>query len=119
MNKSDYGRAFRGLIPRSAMQLPNDLFPPFRSTYEKIFQPYGSVPLEWREVRALFIEIGEAGWERNGDFKVVRNGQTLILRPAPTKDVSGPDELLELRRFLEHSAAPPERTDSRPASPAG
>jgi hypothetical protein len=84
------------------MRIPPQLTEPYRQTYEKIFRP-GSEPLEWREVRALFREIGKVAWQANGDLKVMRNGHVLMLRPPPTRDVSGPDELLELQRFLERS----------------
>jgi hypothetical protein len=76
-----------------------------RRVYEKIFEPTPTEPLEWREVRALFRDIGQVKWQPNGDFKVTRNGHELVLRPAPTKDVSGPDELLEVQRFLKRSEA--------------
>jgi hypothetical protein len=76
---------------------------PFRTTCEKIFNPPPGEAIEWRAVRALFREIGETKWLPNGDLKVTRNGCELILRPPPSKDVGGPDELLELRRFIEAS----------------
>jgi hypothetical protein len=94
-----------------AMRLPTNLASPYREIYEKIFQPTPAETLEWREVRALFREIARVKWEANGDFKVTLNGRVLLLRPAPTKDVSGQDELLELRRFLEHSDAIPPLLD--------
>ena len=75
----------------------------YRQTYERIFQPSASEPLEWQDVRALFREIGRVAWQPNGDLKVTRNGHELILRPPPTREVSGPDEFLELQRFLERS----------------
>jgi hypothetical protein len=93
------------------MRLPTNLSAPSRHIYEKIFAPSASEKLEWREVRSLFREIAQVKWEANGDFKVTRNGHVLLLRPAPTKDVSGQDELLELRSFLEHSEAIPPLLD--------
>lgn len=100
-------RQLHGAISRPPMRLPQKLIEPhqrnFRQTYEKIFRPSPSEPLEWREVRSLFREIGQVAWQANGDLKVTRRGHVLILRPPPTRDVSGPDELLELQRFLERS----------------
>lgn len=93
------------------MRLPTHLALQYRQIYEKIFLPTASEVLEWREVRALFREIAQVKWEANGDFRVTRNGHVLLLRPAPTKDVSGADELLELRSFLEHSEAIPPLLD--------
>jgi hypothetical protein len=97
------------------MTISESLAAPYRYIYEKILQPRASEPLEWREVRALFHQIGDVGWEANGDFRVIRNGHILILRPAPSKDVSGADELLELQRFLERSEQIPPLLD--PAEP--
>jgi hypothetical protein len=93
------------------MRLPTNLPIVHQQTYEKIFHPSATEALEWREVRGLFREIAQVKWEANGDFKVTRNGHVLVLRPAPTKDVSGADELLELRSFLEHSDAIPPLLD--------
>jgi hypothetical protein len=89
------------------MRTPANLNEVNRRVYEKIFEPSATEPLEWREVRALFRDIGQVKWLPNGDFKVTRNGHELILRPAPTKDVSGPDELLEVQRFLKRSESMP------------
>lgn len=78
-----------------------------RQAYEKIFHPTAAEPVEWREVRSLFRAIAQTEWLPNGDWKVMRNGRVLILRPPATKDVSGPDEILELRRFIERSSESP------------
>lgn len=89
------------------MRTPQKLIEPhqqnYRQTYERIFQPSAGEPLEWQDVRTLFRAIGKVAWQADGDLKVTRNGHVLILRPPPTRVVSGPDELLELQRFLERS----------------
>jgi len=79
-----------------------------RRTYERIFQHPVSHNLEWHDVHTLFRCIGQVEEEHNGSLKVTRNGQTLVLRPASTKDVAETDELMALRHFLERSemAAP-------------
>jgi hypothetical protein len=41
--------------------------------------------------------------EPNGNLKVTRNGQTMVLHPPRTKDVSETDEVMSLRHFLERS----------------
>jgi hypothetical protein len=71
-------------------------------TYQTIFQHPLSHNLGWREVRALLEKIGELTEEPNGNLKVTRNGQSLMLRPPRTKDAA-PDELMALRHFLEES----------------
>jgi hypothetical protein len=63
-------------------------------------------------VHSLFRQLGEVNEEANGNLKVTRNGQTLVLHPPRTKDVSAKDEVMSLRHFLEKSEAlPPETTD--------
>jgi hypothetical protein len=77
-------------------------------TYNSIFQHPASHNLEWREVRALFEHLAEVVEQPNGNLRVTRNGQSLVLHPARTKDVAEIDELMAIRRFLQHSepAAP-------------
>ena len=72
-------------------------------TYERIFQHPVSHNLEWRDVHTLFRSIGRVEEEHNGNLKVMRNGQTLVLHPASGKDVAETAELMALRHFLERS----------------
>jgi hypothetical protein len=72
-------------------------------TYETIFQHPISHNLEWRAVHALFGKLGQIAEEPNGNFKVTRNGQTLVLHPPRTKDVADVDEVMNLRHFLQRS----------------
>jgi hypothetical protein len=76
-------------------------------TYNTIFQHPISHNLGWHDVHALFRHVGQVEEEPNGNFKVTRNGQTLILHPARTKDVAEADQLMALRHFLERSDATP------------
>jgi len=78
-------------------------------TYNSIFQHPVSHNLEWRNVRSLFNHIAEVVEQPNGNLKVSRNGQSMVLHTPRTKDVAEVDELMELRHFLERSeTAPPE-----------
>ena len=72
-------------------------------TYKTIFQHPVSHNLEWRHVRALLATLGDIAEEPNGNLKVTRNGQILVLHPPRTKDVAETDELMALRHFLERS----------------
>jgi hypothetical protein len=76
-------------------------------TYNTIFQHPVSHNLEWRAVRSLMGKLGDVTEEPNGNLKVVRNGQTLVLHPHHTKDVADVDELMTLRHFLEKSEPSP------------
>ncbi len=86
------------------MNPPSSLTGAHRRTYQSIFQHPLAHNLGWSDVHALFRQLGEVEEEANGKFKVTRHGQVLVLPAARTKDVSDPDELMALRRFLEHSA---------------
>lgn len=85
-------------------------------TYEAIFQHPISRNLGWHDVHALFRELGTIEEGANGKLKVTRNGQTLVLHPPRTKDVSEKDEVMSLRHFLERSEAKlPETEDGAAA----
>ena len=72
-------------------------------TYERIFQHPISHNLEWHDVHALFKEMCHVEKESNGNLKVTRNGQSLVLHPTSDKDVTEMDEVMALRHFLERS----------------
>lgn len=74
-------------------------------TYQAIFQHPISRNLGWHDVHALFRQLGWIDEESNGNLKVTRNGQTLVLHPPRSKDVSEKDEVMSLRHFLERSEA--------------
>ena len=82
-------------------------------TYERIFQHPVSHNLEWHDVYALFRYIGEVVEEHNGNLKVTRNGETIVLVPSKTKDVSETEELMALRHFLQRSGTAPPETEGR------
>ena len=76
-------------------------------TYNTIFQHPVSHNLEWRHVDALFRHLGEVVEEHNGNLKVTRNGQVIVLHPHKHKDVSETEEVMALRHFLQRSEALP------------
>jgi hypothetical protein len=84
-------------------------------TYKTIFQHPVSHNLEWRAVRALLENLGHVAEEPNGNLKVTRNGQFLVLHPPRTKDVAETDELMALRHFLERSEATAPETNGNDA----
>lgn len=84
-----------------------------RRTYDAIFQHPISRNLGWHDVHALFRQLGTIEEVANGKLKVTRNGQTLVLHPPRTKDVSEKDEVMSLRHFLERSEEIP--TDAKGA----
>jgi hypothetical protein len=80
-------------------------------TYQTIFQHPASHNLGWREVHSLFRHIARVEDEPNGNLRVTRHGQVIVLTPPRTKDVAGTDELLALRHFLERSETPAPGSD--------
>jgi hypothetical protein len=74
-------------------------------TYDRIFQHPISHNLEWHDVRALLGKLGEVSEEHNGNLKVTRNGEVLVLHSPRTKDVAEMDDVMSLRHFLERSNA--------------
>ena len=71
-------------------------------TYDRIFQHPISHNLEWRDVCALFEEMGDVEAEPNGNLKATRNGHSLVLHPPHAKDVPV-DEIMIIRHFLKQS----------------
>jgi hypothetical protein len=79
-------------------------------TYNTIFQHPISHNLEWRQVRSLFDHIAVVVEQPNGNLKVSRNGESIVLHSPRTKDVAEMAELMEIRHFIERSekaVAPP------------
>jgi hypothetical protein len=76
-------------------------------TYNTLFQHPISHNLEWRAVRSMLGKLCEVAEEPNGNLKVTRNGQVLILHPPRSKDVSEAEEIMSLRHFLEKSESAP------------
>jgi hypothetical protein len=78
-------------------------------TYKRVFQHPISHNLDWRQVHELLKAVADVVEEPNGNLKATRNGQTLVLQPSHTKDVSESGMVMDLRHFLERSeAAAPE-----------
>lgn len=85
---------------------PTSLSGSHRHTYEAIFRHPAAHNLSWRDVHALLRHLAQVVEEPNGNLKVTRHGQVLILRPPRTKDVAEISELVELRHFLARSDQP-------------
>jgi hypothetical protein len=94
-------------INQNTLNTPQDLTGSLLRTYNAIFQHPVSHNLEWRGVRSLFNHIAEVVEQPNGNLRVTRNGQSMVLRTPRTKDVAEVEELMELRHFLERSAKAP------------
>jgi hypothetical protein len=97
------------------MNSPSNLKGSHLRTYNTIFQHPVSHNLNWREVCSMFRHLGEVMEESNGNLKITRNGQTLILHRPNTKDVANADEVMSLRHFLEKSETVPTKVDSQEA----
>ena len=85
-----------------------------RITYDAVFQHPIARNLAWRDVRSMLGAMhGVAQEEHNGTLKVTRNGRSLVLHQPIRKNIADVQELMDLRRFLELSAAttPPAASD--------
>ncbi len=74
--------------------------------YDAIFRHPLSHNLEWHDVYAMLRQVAHVEEEANGHLKVSRSGQTLILHPTSSKNVSSPGEIMALRHFLERTEIP-------------
>ena len=97
------------------MNVPLSLKGKHLRTYETIFQHPISHNLQWHAVRALLKHLGQIAEEPNGNLKVIRNGQILVLRRPHTKDVVDSDAVMTLRHFLEQSETVPFEADEKDA----
>lgn len=76
-----------------------------QNTMSAIFRHPVARNLHWRDVRSLLGALANVVEETNGNLKVTRAGQTLIVHPSYDKVVAGIDEVMEIRHFLERSGA--------------
>ena len=76
-----------------------------KSTYNAVFQHPVARNLHWRDVRSMLGAMADIVEEPNGNLRVTRNEQTLVLHPPRGKDVAEVDELMAIRHFLERSGA--------------
>jgi hypothetical protein len=77
-----------------------------QKVYDRIFQHPMPHNLQWREVWSMLRALPEvnAVEEKDGNFKLTSNGQTLVLHRPQGKDLADNDELARLRSFLQRSA---------------
>lgn len=85
------------------MLTPSQLSGSHRRCYDAIFRHPLTHTLPWREVHQLFREIALVEEQPNGNFRITRNGEIMVLKPATTKDLSDASELMAVRHFLEKS----------------
>ena len=65
--------------------------------------------LACRDIRALLERLGQVAEDQHGNFKITRNGQSMVLQPPHSDAVAEKDEIMTLRHFLIRSdAATPE-----------
>ena len=79
-------------------------------TYQRIFQHPTLYNIGWREVTAMLRELCQVEEKPNGSLRFTRRGQTLVVRPPLTKEVSDINELNALRDFLLHTEEVPPET---------
>src|SRR5580658_507167 len=110
-----HGHHGSGILSRSNMNSTPPLTGSHLRTYRTIFQHPISHNLEWRAVRALLEKLGRVDEEPNGNLKVIRNGQALVLHPPRSKEVAEEHELMALRHFLQRSETAAPEMDQKEA----
>ncbi len=76
-----------------------------KRTFDHVFQHPLAHNLEWRDVWSMFgaMHDTQAVEEPNGNLRVTRNGETLVLHRPKHKDLADAEELMQVRHFLEKS----------------
>jgi hypothetical protein len=82
-------------------------------TYNTILQEQDSHNVGWQEIHALLQQLAQVSDETNGDLKVTRHGQIMVLHAPRKKNAFEPNEILALRHFLERSEMPAPETNGR------
>jgi hypothetical protein len=75
-----------------------------RQTYEAIVGDSMRHDLEWQDLRSLLGALVDTVEEKDGDFKITANGNTLFLQPND-KSFVGTEQMRAVRQFLERSGA--------------
>ncbi len=81
-----------------------------RATYNTVFAHPQAHNLKWLDVWGMLGAMGEAVQQENGNLKVTRNGQTIVLHRPRHKDLADAKELTQIRHFLERSETAPATT---------
>src|SRR6476661_9211401 len=79
-----------------------------KHAYDAVFQHPVARNLQWRDVWSMLGAIADAVEGENGNLKVTRNGQTLVLHRPRGKDLTDAKEVSQIRNFLERSVGPKE-----------
>jgi len=74
-----------------------------RRAYDAIFRHPAARNLAWKDVRSMLGVLAEVVEEPNGNLKITRNGQSLVLHASLDKNVTEVEELMEIRHFLGRS----------------
>src|SRR5437763_11641418 len=99
--------------------MPSPLISAHQRVYDAIFRHPIARDLDWREMRAMLVALADTTDEPNGNFRVKRNGHTLVLHPPTRKGFSDVQELMKVRLFLTQSGGaltgpPADRDGARP-----
>ena len=81
-------------------------------TYEQIFQHPIAHGISWHDVFGMFRQLGTVEAETNGNVKVTRNGQFIVLKSPHSKEVTDADEVMALRHFLKLTETKPLQSEA-------
>ncbi|MBS1717724.1 MAG: hypothetical protein JSS72_08335 [Armatimonadetes bacterium] len=74
---------------------------PTRHTIDKINRHPTCHDLEWRDIRKMFEEIGDATIEHNGNLKVTLGGKTMVFRSNQDSKIASEEDIHEIRSFMQ------------------
>ena len=61
--------------------------------------------LEWRDVEALFTELGDVENEHNGNVRVALSGQSVVFQSPKDSDIATSEQVMQIRHLLDHHGA--------------
>ena len=94
-----------------------ELTGPHRATYNRIFHDPVVHNLKWADVRSMFGAMADLVEQDDGNLRVIRNGESIVLRPPRDGDDTPLEELRKIREFIGRSSAAPAPVAARPATP--
>lgn len=72
-----------------------------QTTYNQVFQHPITHNLEWRDLQAMFEDLGTVEHEHNGNLKVTLNDQAVVFHSPALSDIATTEQVMQVRHMLE------------------
>jgi len=83
-----------------------------RTAHHTIFRHPTARNVSWRDVRSTLAALANVVEEPNGNLRITRNGQTLVLHPSLDRNVAKIEQWLEILGFVGRSGAASPETEA-------